>query len=169
MSQLNNIRMLSRYSAWANDRLYEALADLPDHALTNPHPIVFGNILRTLNHVYLMDLVWRGHLQGRPVSLNTRNPEECPLFAELRAAQRDIDRWYVRYSDELEESRGGEIVNFSFIGGGNGSMSRSEIVLHVVNHTTYHRGHIGSMMYQVPTEPPTTDLPVFLREHPKDS
>jgi uncharacterized damage-inducible protein DinB len=43
-------------------------------------------------------------------------------------------------------------------------MSRGEIVLHVVNHTTYHRGHIGSIIYQVPAEPPTTDLPVFLRE-----
>jgi uncharacterized damage-inducible protein DinB len=35
--------------------------------------------------------------------------------------------------------------------------------LHVVNHTTYHRGHIAAMMYQMPARPPTTDLPVFLR------
>jgi uncharacterized damage-inducible protein DinB len=47
-------------------------------------------------------------------------------------------------------------------------MHRGEIVLHVVNHTTYHRGHIGAMIYDVPAEPPTTDLPVFLRERAKE-
>jgi uncharacterized damage-inducible protein DinB len=160
--------MLSRYAAWANDRLYESLADLPGHELTKPHPIVFGSILRTLNHVYVMDRVWRAHLQGTRHGFTTRNPEECPSFAELRAAQRNMDQWYIQYSDDMQESGCAEIVNFSFIGGGDGSMSRGDIVLHVVNHTTYHRGHIGSMIYQVPAEPPTTDLPVFLREQAKE-
>jgi len=159
--------MLSQYTAWANDLLYDALADLPRQELTKPHPIVFGSILRTLNHVYVMDLVWRAHLEGTRHGLTTRNPEECPSFAELRAAQKDMNRWYVEYSDDLQEISCDEIVDFSFIGGGDGSMSRGEIVLHVVNHTTYHRGHIGSMIYQVPAEPPTTDLPVFLRDQPR--
>jgi len=43
-------------------------------------------------------------------------------------------------------------------------MSRSEILLHVVNHGTYHRGHIADMVCHIPAEPPTTDFPVFLRE-----
>ena len=167
MSQLQHLRMLSRYSAWANDRLYERLAELPGPELTKPHPIVFGSILRTLNHVYLMDLVWRAHLQATSHGLSTRNPDECPAFAELRAAQIEIDEWYIEYSDDIQESGCAEVVNFSFIGGGSGSMSRGDILLHVINHTTYHRGHIGSMIYQVPAEPPTTDLPVFLREHAK--
>ena len=100
--------------------------------------------------------------------LTTRNPDECPAFAELRAAQIEIDQWYIEYSDDVQDSRCGEVVNFSFIGGGSGSMSRGDILLHVINHTTYHRGHIGCMIYQVPAEPPTTDLPVFLREHAKE-
>lgn len=164
MSQLQHLKMLSRYSAWANDRLYETLAELPRHELAKPHPIVFGSILRTLNHVYVMDLVWRAHLQGTSHGFTTRNPRECPTFAELRVAQNEIDRWYIEYSDEIHDSGYVEIVNFSFIGGGSGSMSRGDILLHVINHTTYHRGHIGCMIYQVPAEPPTTDLPVYLRE-----
>ena len=43
-------------------------------------------------------------------------------------------------------------------------MRREDIVLLAVNHTTYHRGHVAAMLYQISTEPPTTDLPVFLRE-----
>ena len=42
-------------------------------------------------------------------------------------------------------------------------MTRAEILLHVVNHSSYHRGHVGDMLYQSGIEPPTTDLPVYLR------
>jgi uncharacterized damage-inducible protein DinB len=112
-----------------------------------------------------MDVVWRAHLQGTGHGFTTRNPDDCPPFTQLRTAQRDMDQWYVEYCGDMEESCCAEIVNFSFIGGGSGSMSRGEILLHVVNHTTYRRGHIGSMIYEVAAEPPTTDLPVFLREY----
>ena len=49
-----------------------------------------------------------------------------------------------------------------FIGGEKGSMSRGDILLHVVNHATYHRGWVAEMFFQVPARNPTTDLPVFL-------
>jgi len=40
------------------------------------------------------------------------------------------------------------------------------MLLHVINHTTYHRGFIADLFYQIPAHPPTTDLPVFLRDVP---
>ena len=44
-------------------------------------------------------------------------------------------------------------------------MTRAEILLHVVNHGTYHRGLVSDMMYQIPITPLTNDLTVFLRDH----
>jgi uncharacterized damage-inducible protein DinB len=154
--------MLARYTAWANDVLYQSLAELPEAELLKKQKIVFGSILRTLNHVYAMDLVWQAHLQGRAHGFVSRNPGICPPFAKLRAAQAALDAWYVRYADSLHEAAA-ETIDFEFIGGGSGSMNRGDIVLHVINHTTYHRGHIGDMIYQIPAHPPTTDLPVYLR------
>ena len=56
-------------------------------------------------------------------------------------------------------------MHFVLVGGNRGVMTRGEILLHVVNHTTYHRGFVADLMYQVPgAHPPTTDLPVYLRE-----
>jgi uncharacterized damage-inducible protein DinB len=43
-------------------------------------------------------------------------------------------------------------------------MTRGQILLHVINHTTYHRGFVADLFFQVPARPPTTDLPVYLRE-----
>jgi uncharacterized damage-inducible protein DinB len=155
------LKTLMRYKAWANELVFAAAAKLPEAELTAPRKIVFGSLIRTLNHVYAMDEVWRAHLEGRPHGHTTRNPDACPPLPDLRDAQQAIDAWFVRYADSL--SREGEIVEFRFIGGGPGAMTRRDILLHVANHGTYHRGNVAAMMYQAGVAPPTTDLPVFLK------
>lgn len=155
---------LVRYKAWADELLFAALSRIPESDLAAPRPIVFGSILRTVNHVHAMDHVWRCHLERRPHGLTTRNPKDCPPFQALRESQSQMDAWYVGYADSLTQAAHEEIVHFTFIGGGDGAMSREEILLHVVNHTTYHRGHVADMMYNLGVAPPTTDLPVYLRE-----
>jgi uncharacterized damage-inducible protein DinB len=156
-----SLQTLMRYKAWANELVFAAVAKLPEAELTAPRQIVFGSLLRTLNHVYAMDDVWRAHLEGRPHGYATRNPDACPSLPELRDAQSGIDAWFVRYADSLSGEN--EVVNFRFIGGGPGSMTRRDILLHVANHGTYHRGNVASLMYQAGVPPPTTDLPVFLK------
>jgi uncharacterized damage-inducible protein DinB len=163
MSAFRNVRMLTRYAAWANSLLYTTLGEFPEIELTKPRQIVFGNLIRTLNHVYIIDLVWQAHLEGRAHGFTTRNPDAHMSFSDLRVAQATLDSWYIRYTEEMSDRAGEEIVDFTFIGGGEGSMTRGDILLHVVNHTTYHRGHIAAMIYQIPAQPPATDLPVFLR------
>jgi uncharacterized damage-inducible protein DinB len=51
-----------------------------------------------------------------------------------------------------------------FIGGGRGKMTRAQILLHIVNHGTYHRGFVSDLMYQILASVPANDLPVFLRD-----
>jgi uncharacterized damage-inducible protein DinB len=56
-------------------------------------------------------------------------------------------------------------VGYTLIGGNQGSMTRGEILLHVVTHTSYHRGYVAQMIYDIPgCRPPSMDLPVFMRE-----
>ena len=155
--------LLTRYKAWADTLFLAVVSELPPHELTAPRPIGFGSLIRTLHHSYCMDVVWQSHLLGKPHGLASRNPDYCPEMAELARAQREIDQWYVDYADAIEEQGLDEIVAFEFIGGGQGAMTRRDILLHVVNHTTYHRGHAADMLYHLGVFPPTTDLPVFLK------
>ncbi|MGH8600349.1 MAG: DinB family protein, partial [Burkholderiales bacterium] len=132
------IQMLTRYKAWADELFLSAVAAVPTAELVAPRPIVFGSLIRTLNHVHAMDCVWQCHLQGKPHGLSTRNPEHCPGIQELIDMQRRMDAWYVEYADATDDEQLAEQVSFEFIGGGAGSMSRRDILLHVINHTTYH-------------------------------
>jgi uncharacterized damage-inducible protein DinB len=163
MSAPNTLLMLTRYAEWADSKIYEALSRLPPQELVKDQKILFGSLIRTLEHVYAMDLVWRAHLEGKPHGFTSRTPQLIAEFSRLRTAQAELDLWYVRTAESLSGPAAAEVVNFTFIGGAAGSMTRGEIVLHVVNHKTYHRGHIADMMFQIPATPPTTDLPVFLR------
>jgi uncharacterized damage-inducible protein DinB len=164
MPEPGHLQMLTRYRAWADNLIYQSLAAMPEANLTRAQPIIFGSILRTLNHAHCMDLVWRAHLQGVPHGFTSRNPEACPSFETLRAEQAVTSEWYIWLAQTLDARSLDETIRFTFIGGGEGAMRRGDIILHVVNHATYHRGHVAMMMYGMSTPPPTTDLPVFLRE-----
>lgn len=168
MMTTRTARMLARYNAWANQLIFDAVAALPEGEATKERPSLFRNMVHTLNHLYVIDLIWQAHLEGREHGYTARNTAEHPPLADLWRAQQEIDSWYIAWSDALTEAALEEKVSFTLIGGNQGVMTRGEILLHVVNHTTYHRGFVADLFYQVPARPPTTDLPVFLRETATD-
>jgi uncharacterized damage-inducible protein DinB len=157
-------RALTRYNAWANGLIFDAVAALPEGEAIKPRRSVFRSMVHTLNHNYVIDRIFQAHLEGRSHGYTARNTPEHPPLAELWRAQRDLDHWYVNWSDQISDAALSERVNFSFVGGGEGVMTRGEILQHLVNHTSYHRGFVAQMMYDVPARPPTTDLTVFLRD-----
>jgi len=159
-------RMLTRYNAWANRLIFDAVAALPAGEATRERPTLFKNMVNTLNHLYTVDFIWQAHLEGRSHGVPALKTVLHPELADLSRAQAAIDDWYIGYAGRLDEAGLGAPVEFTLIGGNAGRMSRGDILLHVVNHTSYHRGWVAEMFYAVPRHPPTTDLPVFLREHP---
>jgi uncharacterized damage-inducible protein DinB len=161
---MRHIKTLTAYKAWADELFFAAIATVPEDELSAPRPIYFGSLIRTLHHSYAMDKVWQAHLLGMPHAYTTRNPAEHPAFHELRSLQKNIDAWYADYAQSLSDEDLAREVHFTFIGGGPGMMTCNDILLHVVNHTTYHRGHVADMLYTLSIFPPTTDLPVFLQQ-----
>ena len=155
--------MLTQYKAWANEITYKAVCSLPPGEALKQRQTRFGNMVHTLNHVYVIDDVFKSHLLGTKHKYTARNTEQTPDLSELMKAQREMDQWYVNYVETHTEKQLSTIVKFEFIGGGNGQMSGAEIILHIVNHGTYHRGFVGDLLYQVPAASPANDLPVFLR------
>jgi uncharacterized damage-inducible protein DinB len=162
MTTTDTIQMLTRYNAWANKAIFEAVAALPGGEVTKERPTLFKNIVNTLNHLHVVDVIWQAHIEKRDHGLPALNTILYTDLAELWRAQQALDAWYITWGDTLSEANADEMVRFTLIGGKRGEMRRSEIILHVVNHTSYHRGFVADMFYQVPIRPPLSDLPVFL-------
>jgi uncharacterized damage-inducible protein DinB len=155
-------RLFAQYRAWADRLTYDAVAALPQGEAAKERPTLFKTMIGTLNHNYLVDRIWQAHLEGREHGFTARNLILHAELPALCAAQEEINRWFIAWSAAQSDAGLGEIVRFRFIGGAEGAMSRGAILLHVVNHATYHRGWIAEMFFHVPARNPTTDLPVFL-------
>jgi uncharacterized damage-inducible protein DinB len=166
VSGTRQLRMLTRYNAWANARLFDAVAALPAGEASAPRKTIFGNMVQTLNHDCVVDQIWQAHLEGRPHGFTARVTQPEPALSDLREKQARLDRWFIEHSDDLAPEKHDEVVHFKFVDGGAGALTRSEIVLHVVNHKTYHRGFVADMLCQAGVRPPVMDLPVFLRDAP---
>lgn len=164
MITTDTARMLSRYNAWADKVMFDSVAALPPGEATKERRSLFRNIVHTLNHNYVIDVIWQCHLEGRAHGYTARNTTGHPELDELWTLQQYIDQWYIDWSDRMDDAALQEEVRFTLIGGNEGVMTRGQILLHIVNHTTYHRGFAADLFFQVPARPPLTDLPVYLRE-----
>ncbi len=156
-------RTLTRYSQWSNKVMFDAVAALPEGAALKPRASLFKNMVHTLNHIYVIDRIWQAHLEGRDHGYEARNTKDHPPLTELWRLQQEVDAWYVDWSDRQTGAALAETVQYTLIGGNTGTMTRGEILLHVVMHTNYHRGFVADMIYDVPgCRPPTMDLPVYV-------
>lgn len=161
----DSARMLARYNQWSNKVMFDAVAALPEGEAVKPRASLFRNMVHTLNHNHVIDRIWQAHLEGRDHGYEARNTKDHPPLAELWKQQQEIDAWYVDWSDAQTDASLNETVSYMLIGGTPGAMTRGEILLHVVMHTSYHRGYVADMIYEVPgCRPPTMDLPVYMRE-----
>jgi len=157
--------MMARYKQWSNKVMFDAVAALPADEIAKPRPSLFKNMVHTLNHIYVIDRIWQAHLEGREHGYDARNTKDHPPLAELWTLQQEIDAWYVAWADRQTANSLGETVSYMLIGGNRGAMTRSEILLHLVMHTNYHRGYVAQNFYDIPgCRPPSMDLPVYMRE-----
>lgn len=154
--------MLARYSDWADQVLFEALENLPEGAVYRQGPTLFGSMLGTLNHNYQVDLIWRAHLLGAQHGFSSRRDILHPDLHGLVTEQSKVNQWYVDWARTQDAESLEQRLKFNFVSGEPGEMSRGGMLLHVVNHKTYHRGWVSQMFFDFGMKPPETDLSVYL-------
>lgn len=135
------LQSLFGYKAWANAELFDLLASVPAE-----HGDRLRACIRTLNHVYVADSIFRAHLSGAPRPFDATNTQATPSLPQLQADVRASDAWYLDYVCGLSESAVAEVLDFQFTDGDRGRMSREEMLLHVITHGGYHRGNVGERL-----------------------
>lgn len=135
--------MLTRFSAWANKRLFMLLSALPNEVVTAKHPSSYESISKTLGHAYVVDLIWQAHLLGREHGFTTRNTDREVPMGVLVANQVALDQWYVDYADALTVPVHDEVVHFNFIDGGDSLSKRTKLYANAAKVWNDGRGRFG--------------------------
>ncbi|KAA3517736.1 damage-inducible protein DinB [Agrobacterium vitis] len=149
-----------RYQSWANAEFFDKLA-LMDRT---QHEQAYDQARRLMNHNYVVAQIFAGHLVGRPHGYTSDNTDETPSLEELRKAVTTSDQWYLDYVTSITADQLLEKIAFSFTDGDKGTMTREEMLTHVVIHGGYHRGEVGRILSQASAPLPWDTFAVFLHQ-----
>jgi len=163
MSQNELLKTLTRYNAWANAELLQAVRGLPEGEATKQRRSLFRSIVDTLNHPLVTDRMWWAHLHGEPHGHKALNEVIHADLEALAEARGEMDARIVAYADGLSPAEAEEPVSFTLLSGAEGTMSRAMILMHIVNHNSYHRGFVVEIFCRIPAPLPLIDLPIFMR------
>ena len=103
--------MMANYNAWANRRLYEAAASLPEADYRADLGVFFKSVHGTLNHLIVGDLLWLARFRGQPAPPFGLDEILHDDRDELAAARRVLDADIIRFIDaQTEESLASEFT-----------------------------------------------------------
>ncbi|AJZ63304.1 dinB family protein [Paraburkholderia fungorum] len=156
----DTLQHLFRYKAWANDELLTALARLG--ALRRL--ILTRLAIKALSHSYVVDRIFAAHLQRKAPPYTSANLSELPTLDDLAADIRTSDQEYIKYVSGLDRGALAERIDFVFTDGAPGCMSREEMLMHVINHGTGHRGQVSALMLLNAVSPARDGFTTYLHE-----
>jgi len=161
---LQELRTLVDYHYWARDRLLDAVDRLSPEQLNKDLGNSFPSIRDTLVHLYGADRIWCDRWEGEsPRSMP--NPVEYRDLAGIRSAWTEQERKVRAVLERLSEQGVGQPIEYRTTGGQPQAQPFWQMLQHVVNHGSYHRGQVTTMMRQLGQSPPKSmDLITFYRE-----
>lgn len=158
-----DLRHLFAYGHWASARLLAAGEALPEADWSRDLGSSFPSVRDTLAHLIGAEWVWLRRWEGH-------SPDAPPGWtraaspATLRDALGEVAEDRERFLAGLRDADLARTVRFRFLSGGEDSGALGDLMLHVANHSTHHRGQVVTLLRQLGAAPPSTDLFVFDRE-----
>jgi uncharacterized damage-inducible protein DinB len=158
-----DLETLLDFHYWARDRAFEAVGKLTPEQFTRDMGSSFRSVRDTLVHIYSSEWAWYQRWQGvSPTAMLSTDPfPDVASIREAWAGQEGLTRGYLKAQGEAGVDR---VYTFTTLAGQTFSATFAQIVQHLANHGTYHRGQITTMLRQLGAEPAKSmDLIAYFR------
>jgi uncharacterized damage-inducible protein DinB len=158
---LDEARLSIEYNRWANQRVSRAAGELAPAEFVRELGGSFGSVRATLVHVLWAEWLWLERWEGR--SPKTRfDPQLFKTAREIDSRWADVYQRQKAFITGLTPDSLAERVSYENLRGETWAYSRTHMIQHVVNHSTYHRGQVVAELRQLDRIPPPTDFLVYL-------
>ena len=149
-----------KYKAWADDRTLEAVRGID----RTQHAARFDFARQQLNHLVIVEELFRARLSGAPEPHTATNTLPLPALDELVSRLQASNRWLQAHVQALSPQALTETLRFTFVDGRPGSLTREEAIYHLINHGTYHRGAIGHALDLAGAARPADTFTIYVHE-----
>lgn len=161
---LQELHTLVDYHYWARDRLLDAVERLTPEQFTRDLGNSFPSIRDTSAHLYGADWIWCSRWEGESPQAMPE-PGSFPDVATLRGVWRKHELRVRAVLDRLGVEGIGQVIEYRTTDGRPQGQVFWQMLQHVVNHGSYHRGQVTTMIRQLKAVPPKSmDLIAFYRE-----
>lgn len=151
-----------RFTAWASGRLLEAAAALSEEELNRDFKTADKSVVATLAHCFAADRAWFHRVDGTPRATFI-SPEDRTLSVLQDEWPKYWQRWLECLDKETNESLARPIT-FTDLKGKQHTQPLWQILLHMVNHATHHRGQVSGFLRAMGHVPPQLDLIFYYRQ-----
>lgn len=159
MALIEHFRMMQAYETWGNAATLDAIDSVPPQSRTGTH---FMRAIQVMAHNQVARSVWLARLEGRSEKPSDWFPA-WPV-GDTRAKAGDLDARWTAYLAKLTDADLDRKIVYSSSEGIGYSSTIAEILAHVYNHSTYHRGQITRLVTEAGGRRATTDLIAMTRK-----
>jgi uncharacterized damage-inducible protein DinB len=154
---------LYEYDAWANHRLLDAVAALTTEQFTRDMGSSFRSVRDTMAHIMGGQWLWLERWQGRtPTSLPSA--ADYPDVPSLRKRWAEVEKDLLAFVRGLTAEQIAKLDEYKTQTAGTFTCPLWQILQHLVNHGTYHRGQVTTLLRQLGVKAVSTDMSFFYRE-----
>ena len=159
---VDDIRKLYEYNRWANDRIIDACRAVDPSQFTRKCGGSFDSIKDTLAHIAWAEWLWLERWQHRsPKKASLPEASDLPSIATVMG---DVARGQQSFIEQLTDDRLDERISYVNIKGETWEYPLAQMLQHTVNHSTYHRGQIVTLLRQAGANGVSTDLLLYIDE-----
>jgi len=166
----DDIQLLFAYDRWANHRVLLGASALSAEQFTRDLGGSFHSVRDTLVHILGGEWGWLTYwkeVAPGPAFLKELwdrhdalfHPEKFPSITEVKAKWAEVEKEQIDFVNGLTNESLGKMLPIRST-----QMSLANLMQHLANHSTYHRGQVALMMRQLGAKPVATDFHLFLLE-----
>jgi uncharacterized damage-inducible protein DinB len=144
-----DVRELFEYNAWANRRVFEVAGGLAPDEYLRDLGSSFGGVHGTVAHIAGAERLWLDRWLGTEPSPRLLGPGDFPDLAAVVAAWERLEVERLRWLEGLTDTRLRQTVTIAPTAGGAYAHVLRETLLHAVEHSSYHRGQVITLVRQL--------------------
>jgi len=158
----DDVRTLYAYNEWANRRVVDACRALDPAAFSRASGGSFDSIKDTLAHIAWAEWLWLERWQHR--SPKKASLPDATDFASIARVMEETARGQQSFVAKLADDALPERIPYVNIKGERWEYTLAQMLHHVVNHSTYHRGQIVTLLRQAGAKGISTDYLLYFDE-----